>query len=149
MLGIDPEKFPKETAASVEAINNLARRESLGFAISLLNKFDLERKGHKVDKVRLEIVLHRIVRGIFYHHHKLPLPKSVAFKFGSIGNTSGQAAILRETADKLATTLRTIGNGVFRYAFMRLPFPHRFDSVWLLTFYDHRAFLCVTSASRG
>jgi hypothetical protein len=39
-LGIDKEKFPAENAHSVRAIRKLQRRQSIGFAVSLLREFE-------------------------------------------------------------------------------------------------------------
>jgi hypothetical protein len=148
VLDIDRNKFPKENAASVRVINNLSREESRGFALSLLQKIDPETRGLRVDKARIEIVLHRIVRGIFYHHKKTQLPRSVPFKFKMLGDSKEHAALLRESMNILAKDLRTIGGGVFRYAFAQSSLREGFDTVWLLKFYDHRAFLCSTSSGR-
>jgi hypothetical protein len=147
MLGIDREKFPKETAASVEAINNLARPESLRFAVSLLEKTVPETHGLRVDKDRLGIVLHRIVRGIFYHHTLVRMPKSVPFKFVLVGEAAQRAAPLRDAINGLAASLTTIGDGVFRYTFARSSVEDGFDTMWLLKFYDHHVFYCETATN--
>jgi|SRR5882724_6201870 len=147
-LGIDRAKFPKENAASVEAINNLGRPQSIGFALSLLERNDPETRGQRVDKDRIGIVLHRIIRGIFYHHTRIRLPKSASFNFTLVSESTERMPVLRSAIELLAINLTTIGDGIFRYAFVQASLADGFDTVWLLKFYDHRAFLCQTSTNR-
>jgi hypothetical protein len=144
-LNIDRNKFPNENADSVKAINNLARPESLGFAKSLLQKYEPAPARLEVDRTRVGIVLCRIVRGLFYHNLGMRLPEFVPFQFVSLGDQPKKAAALTDVIDMLARNLQTIGGGVFRYAYAQCAPPDPFVTAWLVSFYDHRTFFCFTS----
>jgi hypothetical protein len=144
-LGINQNRFPKENADSVDKIKTLARPESLGFARYLLQKYQRSSSRLEVDRERVGIVLRRIVRGLFYRDIGMRLPEFVPFQFVSIEDQPRKAAELSFVIGSLATSLQTIGGGIFRYAFAQCAPPDPFVTAWLLTFYDHRRFLCFTS----
>ena len=75
--GIDPEKFPKENADSIRALGKLARPASLGFATQLLKNHERATGSLTIDRSRIEIVLKRIARGLFYHHQGRRLPDAL------------------------------------------------------------------------
>jgi hypothetical protein len=142
--GIDKKRFPNELADSIRAINSLARPESRGLAMSFLQHYERGQARHHVDLKRIEKVLHRIVRGLFYHHINVRLLESVPFQFVSISDSPSKAAAFSSVIAGLDSRPTTIGNGVFRYAFeQELPFT--LSMAWLFTFYDHRKFLCLTT----
>jgi hypothetical protein len=142
--GIDKQRFPKELADSLKAINNLARPESRRFAISFLEHYEPNPGRHHVDLKRIERVLHRIVRGLFYHHVKVRLLESLPFKFVSINDSPSRAAAFSGVIAGLESCPTTIGEDVFRYAFEQ-EVPLTLSMAWLFTFYDHRKFLCLTT----
>lgn len=72
--GIDRERFPKENADSVRAINNLARPASLGFGRLLLQNYKPNPSRLTIDFGRIKIVLCRIARGLFYHQRDVRMP---------------------------------------------------------------------------
>jgi hypothetical protein len=144
-LGIDRNRFPNENADSVDTIRNLPRPESLGFARFLLQRYRTNSSCLVVDRDRVGIVLRRIVRGLFFRELAIRLPEFVPFQFVSIEDQPRKAAALSGVTDSLATSLQTIGGGVFRYAFAQCALPDPFVTAWLLTFYDHRRFFCFTS----
>jgi hypothetical protein len=143
-VGVDREKFPKENAASVDTINNLVRPESTGFANLVKENYDCETKCQTIDGIRINAVLHRIVRGLFFYQTRIHLPKSVPFKCYSISD-SPRSADLSKIIDNAIPNLQTIGDGVFRYAFLD-PQTDRLEVFCLLKFYDHRIFWCEASA---
>jgi len=141
-LGIDRDRFPKENADSVETIKNLARPRSRGFAASLAQKYVRGRPGgFSIDRSRVDAVLRRIVRGLFYYHAGTRMPASVSFEIVWIEEQKGVAAAVKGEIDALARNPYVLGASVFRYAFRG---GSDFVSEWLLNFYDHRRFFCLT-----
>lgn len=144
--GIDREKFPKENADSVRAINSLARQESLGFARSLLGKYQPNPGRFTIDAKRIGIVLNRTVRGLFFHHTNVRMPANTTFEFRPINDKLKIHAEGRERLDRLAGNLTTIGSGIFRYAFEPFEPPDPFGTAWLMRFYDDKTFFCITAS---
>ncbi len=144
-LGLDRNKFPTENADSVDSIYGLTRPNKVGWRSYLMQRYRPGPGGFLIDRERIEIVLRRIVRGLFYHGIGMRLPEFVPFQFVSIEDQPRKAAALRGVTDSLATSLQPIGGGVFRYAFAQCALPDPFVTAWLLTFYDHRRFFCFTS----
>lgn len=144
--GIDAAKFPRENADSVRAIKSLSRPASLGFARKILQSYERNPAGLHIEFKRLEIVLHRIVRGLFYHHTNIRLPASISFGCCPIDGPLNIAPFGREMINRLEGTLKTIGDGKFRYAFEQDGLPDPFETSWLMRFYDNRTFFCVTAS---
>lgn len=144
--GIDKEIFPKENADSVRAISNLNRPASQGFVRQLLQNYERNPGRLKVDKARIEIVLNRIVRGLFYHHSQKYLPGTIAFEFCPVDASSKFHSEGQQRMNRLEGRLTTIGGGVFRYAFEPFQPPDPFGTAWLMCFYDHKTFFCVTAS---
>jgi len=145
MLGIDSAKFPNESADSVRAINSLRRLASAGFAQGLLRSYESSPARLNIDRGRIEVVLHRIARGLFYHQTRTRLPQAVPFDFSEIVDPAKMSSVGRERMCLLEARLVTIGRGNFRYAFELWPGPDPFETIWLMRFYDHRTFFCFTS----
>jgi hypothetical protein len=145
--GIDRDKFPKENAGSVKAITNLARRESLGFAHFFLEGWDRQSGSMTFKRERIEIVISRIARGLFFHHKAVRIPLTVGFACCEITESTKTHAEGRERINRLGENLTAIGQGVFRYAFEPFEPPDPFGTVWLMRFYDLRTFFCVTASS--
>jgi hypothetical protein len=145
--GIDAANFPKELSDSVRAINNLNRPASHGLARLMLKDYEPGSPRLKFDVARIEIVLHRVARGLFYHHRKVRMPGNVAFGFRKVDENLEIPAQSRERINRLANNLTTIGAGIFRYAFEPLDEPpdDPFDTAWLLGFYDDKTFFCITA----
>jgi hypothetical protein len=144
--GIDKEKFPKENADSVRAINSLIRPTSQGFAIHMLQNYDSNSSGLTIERSRIEIVLYRIARGLFYHHRGERLPGTIAFVFRLVDASLKTNSDGRERINRLDGKLTTIGQGVFRYAFEPFEQPDPFGTVWLMRFYDYKTFFCITAS---
>jgi hypothetical protein len=148
-LGIDRNRFPNEYADSLDTTYNLARPKSLRFARSLLQGYRPALSLLELDRDRIGIVLHRIVRGLFYHDIRMRLPEFVPFRFVSISHEPRIAAALSSGINSLAKGLKSIGGGVFRYAFAQCAPPDPFVTAWLLSFYDHHRFFCFTSSDNA
>jgi hypothetical protein len=144
--GIDVEKFPKENADSVQAIKSLARPASLGFARSLLENYEPRSARITIDAKRIEITLYRITRGIFFHHKKVRMSGNIGFKFREVTENFKINVEGRERIERLAANLTTIGMGTFRYAYEPYFQPDPFGTIWLMRFYDHKTFFCVTAS---
>lgn len=104
-----------------------------------------------VDLRRLDAVVARIVRGLFYHETGTPLaPTSVV----SVSQESGLRAIsedARAQLVRLCGVLRAqpehkVGNDVFSYWYQRVE-GHAEMSVWLLGFYQKVWFLGMTQSA--
>ncbi len=149
MAGIDSRKFPKENSDSVRAINSLNRPASRKFAKKVLQSYERNPARLRVDRSRIEIVLHRIARGLFYHHRGVRLPQTVPFDFRDVDDSLNVPALGRELISLLERNLSTIGQETFRYAhgFEPWPEPDPFGTIWLMRFYDHRTFFCATASN--
>jgi hypothetical protein len=144
--GIDLEKFPKENADSVRALKNLARPASLGFARSLLENYEPKPARITINAQRIEITLYRIARGIFFHHKNVRIPENIGFEFREVTDNLKINVEGRERIKRLAENLTTIGPGIFRYAYESFFQPDPFGTIWLMRFYDHKTFFCITAS---
>ena len=144
-LGIDRNKSRAANADSVKAIHNLSRPECAGFRSYLMQRYQPDYGSFVVERKRVDAVLRRIVRGLFYRSVGMRLPEFVPFQFVSLSDQPRRAAALSDVIDMLLPGLKTIGGGVFRYSFAQCAPPDPFVTAWLLTFYDHRSFFCFTS----
>jgi hypothetical protein len=142
--GIDKNRFSKEVADSVASIHDLARPERLGFAIATLANYQRQPARQNVDRNRIGKVLHRIVRGLFYHHFNVRLLASLPFQFVSINDAPNSVVAFSDVIAVLESRSTTIGDDIFRYAFKQ-ELPFSLSMAWLFTFYDHRKFLCLTT----
>ncbi len=82
-LGRDRNGFPTENADSVDSIYRLIRPNNVGWRSYLMQRYRPAFGGFLIDPERIEIVLRRIVRGLFYHGTGMRLPEFVPFKFVS------------------------------------------------------------------
>jgi hypothetical protein len=142
--GIDREKFPRENTDSVRAINSLARPASLRFAKTLLQNYKPNPSRLTIDCGRIKTVLFRIARGLFYHHKGVGMPGAIVFEIAIIDGSQKISMEGRERIKRLDENLTTIGRGVFRYAFEPFEPPDPFGTAWLMRFYDHKTFFCLT-----
>jgi hypothetical protein len=107
-----------------------------------------------VDRLRIERVLKRIVRGLFFHRCAMRLPDEYAVslwsdwfgqgtKDGPDFNSSLQQV---ERSFSLQPPTR-IGNGVFEFrSLIRDSDPYL--SAWHLLFYAHRSFIGITAPAK-
>ena len=75
------------------------------------------------------------------------MPGTVAFAFRLVDDKLKTSAEGRERIERLARNLTTIGPGIFRYAFEPFSPADPFGTVWVMRFYDHKTFFCVTSSA--
>jgi len=143
--GIDSAKFPNESADSVRAVNNLIRPASRRFARQLLSSYEGNPPRLKLDRDRIDIVLHRIARGLFYHYTGARLPETVSFESRLLPSRN-IPAFGRERITHLEGRLNTIGDGIFQHAFEPWADADPFGTLWLMRFYDSRTFFCATAS---
>lgn len=158
--GIDPTKFPNEFDLSIQAIRKLGTPQKLGLAKTMFNSFAKEPlytpaglyQGEagslNVDKARIRRVLDRVVRGLFFHHLSKRLPSTGRISLFSDWFVPVLSEEVRASVEALLNFLRAaepivIGCGVFCYRY-RIIKEEAYGSVWWLSFYDHRRFLCST-----
>jgi hypothetical protein len=144
--GIDAANFPKELSDSVRAINNLSRPASHGLARFMLKDYERNPARLTIDAARIEVVLYRITRGLFYHHRNVRVPRNIAFAFRMVDENLKTNAQGQDRINRLAEDLTTIGLGTFRYAFEPFEPPDPFSTAWLMRFYDHKTFFCITAS---
>jgi hypothetical protein len=144
--GIDAASFPKELSDSVRAINSLNRPASHGLARLLLKNYQRGSPRLEFDAARVKVVLDRVTRGLFYHHRRVRMPGTTAFAFREVTENLTVPAEGREWINRLAKTLTTIGAGNFRYASEPLEPTDPFGTAWLMRFYDHKTFFCITAS---
>jgi hypothetical protein len=157
---MSPTKFPDEFALSIEAIRKLGKPQRRGFAKTMLRSFTKvpmyspgglylgDAGSLSVDATRIRRVLDRIIRGLFYHHTNRRLRTA-----GTMSMVSDwfDPILPEELRDPVGTVLEflraaepiVIGPGVFCYRY-RIIEDEAYGSIWWLSFYDHRRFLCST-----
>lgn len=143
MTGIDREKFPNETADSVRAIRSLARPQSINFARKFLEGYDPSAGSLTFDSQRIQIVLRRIAKGLFFHHKNARMPADIDFECREVPDDSELPQEGRKRIERLTSNQISIGKGAFRYAFEPVGAPESFGEYWLMRFYDHKTFFCV------
>lgn len=152
---------PNATVGREAAMRSFQRPEARGFAKMFLSRtFPKEvyspegiylgkRLAFTVDFQRIQKVVSKITRGLFYKESGRILPQNYGVSVDS-NDTLEQmdARSLHELQNTiinplLSTQERIIGDGAFRY---RHAFPEDGDgfvSVWALTFYGTMPFLCI------
>jgi hypothetical protein len=153
------------------AMRSLQREEAKGLAKMFLSRtFPKEvyspegiylgkRLAFTVDFKRIQKVVAKITRGLFYKESGRILPKNYSVSVDS-NDTLEQmdANQLHELQDiiikpLLSTQERIVGDGTFRYRHAIPDDGDGFVSVWALTFYGTMPFLCIcgpgNSASKG
>lgn len=164
--GIDPAKFPNEFDLSIRAIRKLGVPQKLGLAKTMLSNFSRkpiytpaglylgEAGALSIDAARIQRVVSRIVRGLFFHHFGKRLPSAHTIWILSDWFTPNLAdkellAEVQVALDFLSSAEpREIGSGIFCYRH-RILEDEPDGSIWWLCFYDHRRFLCSTQHTHG
>ena len=103
---------------------------------------------YNVDLERLDRVIERIIKGLFFHHYGKPLPKEYSAKSFSVdGLIDHSVWKLPDTKLILKEIKRyrsiNIGDNVFAYKFFRLQEDENV-TFWLITFYSRVNFLGFT-----
>jgi hypothetical protein len=104
--------------------------------------------GYNVDLARLDRVAARIVTGLFYHEFGNRLPsnhQTIAY------SEAGLTAVDKESIKRIQSLCarlttsepKAVGTDVFHYWFEQTRESPNV-SAWLLTFFKHVSFLCVT-----
>ena len=150
------------TAGRDAAIRSLQRKEARGFAKMFLSRtFPKEvyssggiylgkRLGFTVDFERIQKVVAKITRGLFYEASGRILPQNYGVSADS-NDTLEQTDPdhLHELQNTVITPLlstqeRIIGDGAFRYRHAIPKDGDGFVSAWALTFYGSMPFLCLS-----
>lgn len=139
-MGVDPDHFPLASAASVRTIGNLARPESIRYARYLWESFRQEDRCVEVDSKRIGFVLHRIVRGLYYHHARCQLPPPISFRFWRLASPLSQEPGIDFDITPVAESLITVGHGEFRYLLVGPTAAAKFATFSILEFYRLRRF---------
>lgn len=143
-MGVDRDKFPDAVSSSVRAINNLTRAESRRYAAYLWKSVRLREHAVIADRGRIESVLRRIVRGLYYNHAKRRLPADVPFRLWPLGDSSGRERGIEFDATDWIPALTYIGGGEFGYCLYAPRRDAPFATISMLDFYQHRKFLCAS-----
>lgn len=106
----------------------------------------VERSGtYHVDLARLDKVVMRIVRGLYFHHYHKPLPTWCEVDVWCVDGFGGADPSVIQTLQSLQQHPPTeIGGGVFKYWHSLADGADQSDgysSAWLLLFYESTAFL--------
>lgn len=105
--------------------------------------------GLPVNRNRIERIIRKIVRGLFYEEMKYALPRGygvavVPFHPMKTGLSGGQFAKLGNVvAPMIKSTVRDIGNGMFKYRFGCSP-ESRYQTAWELVLGDLLAAFALT-----
>jgi hypothetical protein len=136
---------------------SLSRTEGTGMKIDLINNLKLldayskggiylgKVPGYNVDMKRINGVVERIMKGVFYHHKKYSLPEDIKVSAYSVQDmqiadfesTDLYHSLIRFVA---LSSLNSYGNGVFNYK-IRFLEDNSDAGVFLSTFYDKAAFI--------
>lgn len=140
--GLAMRKKAKFRLRILRSMRDVALRTPAGLHIGKAPGFD-------VDLTRLDRVVGRVTRGLYWHHHdhvRLPDDHTVG-----VWSEDGLRGINREEANLLRTTLvdpvlnnpaREIARGVLRYWYASSDRPH--ITGWLLEFYEDVRFVAFT-----
>jgi hypothetical protein len=142
-------------------LRSLTKVKKLGFARSLVKNVSMveirsqaglylgSKAAYNVDLGRLDRVVGRTVRGLYYHERRMRIPDTCEVR---VWSESGLRDLPRETVDwlqrKIIRRLLTVnpkafGEDVFSYR-VRFITENPNWSAWLLVFYKSIAFLAVT-----
>ena len=158
--GMDPTKFPNEFDLSIQAIRKLGTPQKLGLAKMMFSSFAKEplyspaglylgeRGSLNVDRARIQKVLDPVVRGLFFHHLRKRLPNTGMVSVFSDWFAPVLPEEVRAPVEAILDFLSgaeaiVIGSGVFCYRYRSIE-GEAYGSVWWLSFYEHRRFLCST-----
>jgi hypothetical protein len=157
--GIDPASFPNEFDVSVNAIKKLGDPHKVGFKKSMLASFSkkpqytpagiyLGEAGIlEIDVERVQNVISRVIRGLFFFHSGRCLSRTgrvwvwSRWFGGDYGSDPEFVSSLKEILAVLdEEQVREIGQRVFRYRY-RLADDGLDESAWEFSFYAHRDFV--------
>ena len=99
--------------------------------------------GYELDKNRVDTVLKKIVRGLFYFEEEKPLP----YNFKVVTNVNTEKELIPENIMKHLSSknIKEIGEGRDVFEYIKLDVEDReFSSFWLLCFYKSIVMIAVT-----
>lgn len=149
------------TSGREAAMRSLQRRKARGFAKMFLSRtfpkdvyspggiYMGKRLAFTVDFERIQKVVAKITRGLFYNESGRILPQNYGVSVDSNDTLEQIDANLLHDLQKtiikplLSAQERIIGDGAFRYRYAIPDDGDGFVSVWALTFYRMMPFLCI------
>lgn len=164
--GIDPARFPDESALSLEAIHKLSAPQKRGLAKTMLSNFSKrplltpaglylgEIGALNIEASRIQRVVSRVVRGLYFHHlgKRLLSTHTISVLSDWLSPDFPDKDLLADVQAILEWISlgesREIGCGIFSYRYRMLE-EDAGESIWWLCFYDHRRFLCSTQEQDG
>jgi hypothetical protein len=149
---VSPENFDHLLKAKQKLLGPKKFRSAKGL---LLNRMDRSNGLLAVDRHRVERVLERIVRGLFFRLRGMRLPDTYTVGLWSdwfaqeIEDGSSFKSTLKEVERSLSFQLPTrIGRDVFE--FRSLTFDcDLYTTAWHLLFYSHRSFIGITALAKA
>jgi len=149
----DPRLSPENSNHLLEAKRKLFSARKIGAAKGLLlDRLDRRNGLLTVDWPRVERVVERIVRGLFFHRVGVRLRDTYAvfiwsdwLKQGTEHGADRRTA-LEEFHRSFLDPPTRIGNEVFEFRFLG-DNVDRYGSAWHLLFYGHRSFIAATGAN--
>jgi hypothetical protein len=157
----DAGKNPKARANWHSILRSLKRKEAKGLRRSFFSDFcevKLQtpaglyignRLGYDVDLIRIRRVVERIVRGLYFAEHCKPLGLDNEVRIYTIEDLHNESAKIIEDLNQTillplaAIAPKIVDNKVFFYRF-HIPRENPAYSIWVLFFYNHVPFLCMT-----
>ena len=102
-----------------------------------------KRPGFRCDRERVDRIMGKIVKGLFYFENKKPLPNDFIVKVFLSPNEDDK--IPNEIKESICTSIiKCVSKDVFKYRTIHLPEDPNY-SVWVLNFYDsYLNFICLT-----
>ncbi len=131
--------------ANDSLLRSLGRPNQRGFAKTILASIEevesgtetgiyLGREpGFRIDKKRIDRVSQRIVRGLFFHEKKYPVPAK--YEITTSIEQFGLTKLLSKLTEVSFPKIRIIQNGVFGYTFKETE-EDPDSGIWLLWFYE-------------
>jgi len=162
-------KRPLSKSVADAALRGLARDQHALFRkqffqgvrevnIKTVDGIHIGRSGaYDVDLARLDKVVSRIVRGLYFHHHHKPLPTWCEVDVWCVdGFESADPSVIQTLQSWISQLLQhtptEIGGGVFKYWHCLAVGDGQSDSystAWLLQFYESTTFFGVTIGRRS
>jgi hypothetical protein len=138
---VDAKAFP----IAVESICKLGTPEKIRFAKRMISDIDPENGDLELDRSRLDRVIQRVIRGLFWLHQRRPLPTQAEMRiwFTSFDDAPMNDMGLESLLDVLRQQpLHQIGKGIFSYRYVFVSDQTVF-SAWYLRFYEKNEVLGI------
>lgn len=145
-LGVDPNDFP----IVVEVIHKLGVNQKIGIAKYMLSNLNPRDGSVNLDRSRVERVMERVIRGLYFHHVQQTLSPATELRiwFTCFGDALPIDIELANLLDHLnSQRLYRIGNGIVSYRCI-LDSDEAESSAWHFCFYQKNEVVGVTVPGR-